>query len=93
MNYHTPSQAPRINNQISEVCFDPANPEHRKSYASWELTGKWTIRFKTELPYITVPQTVLSAIARHFCNNEFESVANENSIELKPRFKNYLNRW
>ena len=74
------------------VKFDASNPEHRAAYASWELTGKWPIRFQTEWPLVTVPQTVLSALARHACKKEFEVVAKEKNIELKPGFESYFNR-
>jgi len=71
------------------IKFDADNPEHRAAYAAWELTGKWPIRFQTEWPLVTVPQTVLLALARRACVKEFEQVAKENSIALKPGVESY----
>lgn len=93
MNYESVFQtSSKILTLRDVVKFDPSNPEHRKAYATWELTGKWPIRFQTEWPLVTVPQTILSALARYACTKEFEYVANEKDIELKPGFESYFNR-
>lgn len=93
MNYESVFQtASRVLTGRDIVKFNPANPEHRAAYATWELTGKWPIRFQTEWPLVTVPQTVLSALARHACKKEFEAVAKEKQIDLKPGFDSYFSR-
>lgn len=74
------------------IRFDPMDSTHRKAYATWELTGRWPIRFLTEWPFVTVPQTVMSSLARYVCSNEFKSVAEESGIELKPGFDSYFSR-
>lgn len=60
--------------QSQRVKFDPKNPAHRKAYATFELTGRWTIKFDTEWPYITVPQTVMHKMSRVLCDAEFKEV-------------------
>lgn len=93
MDYESVFQtASKILHGRQVVKFDPLNPKHREAYAIWELTGKWPIRFQTEWPLVTVPQTVLSALARHACSKEFENVARERNIDLKPGFESYFNR-
>jgi len=74
------------------IKFDPKNPEHRKAAAEFELTGKWTLRFLTEWPYVTVPQTILAAVLRDALNDEFVIVANEKKLDLKPGFESYFVR-
>lgn len=93
MDYESVFQTASKILKLREVIkFDPTNPKHRAAYATWELTGKWPIRFQTEWPLVTVPQTVLSALARHACKKEFDSVASEQNIELKPGFESYFTR-
>jgi hypothetical protein len=71
------------------VVFDVNNKEHRKAYATWELTGRWPIRFQTEWPFVTVPQTILSKLAQFACSKEFAEVAREKNLELKDGFQSY----
>lgn len=71
------------------VKFDADNPKHRAAYAEWELTGRWPIRFLTEWPMVTVPQTVLTALARRACVKEFDQVSKARNIELKPGVESY----
>lgn len=93
MDYESVFQtASKILRQREVVKFDATNPKHRAAYATWELTGKWPIRFQTEWPLVTVPQTVLSALARHACKKEFDVVAKEKAIDLKPGFDSYFMR-
>jgi hypothetical protein len=72
--------------------FDPENLLHREAYATWELMGHWPIRFLTEWPFVTVPQTVMAALARHACKKDFENIALDQGIELKPGFDSYFFR-
>lgn len=44
--------------------FDPKNKKHRESFKKFLTTGGWgDIHFFAELPYVTVPETVM----RKFC--------------------------
>lgn len=93
MSYDTVFEtSSKVLSRRNVVRFDPANTEHRKAYATWELTGKWPIRFQTEWPLVTVPQTVLSALARHASQKEFEHVAAEKNIKLTAGFESYFYR-
>ena len=93
MEYETVHQTvSRVFTGNKAVRFDANNPLHRSAYATWELTGKWTIRFLTEWPYVTVPQTIMSALSRRACRDEFNEVATKLNIDLKPGFESYFFR-
>lgn len=43
---------------LHPVVFDPDNPEHRKAWATFYVSGKWTMHFILEQPWDSVPQMI-----------------------------------
>ncbi len=51
-------------NQIRREHFDPSKKAHRESLDEFLKTGNWgKIHFFVEMPYATVPETVLRKMA------------------------------
>ena len=49
---------------VTREFFDPKNKKHRESFKKFLTTGGWgDIHFFPELPFVTVPETVM----RKFC--------------------------
>jgi hypothetical protein len=56
------------------VKFNPKNMEHRKAAAIFFRTGVWTIKFETQWPFTTVPQTVLMLLSEYACRKEMKEI-------------------
>ena len=44
--------------------FDPSNPLHREDLAEYLTSGRWIGQYHVEMPYTTVPETVLRKYAK-----------------------------
>lgn len=65
-----------INIASPRVHFDPANVEHRTAYAVFIKTGRWTMRFYTELPSTNVPSTIDRKLIAH-CLSDVTELADQ----------------
>lgn len=87
--HNDPFTKPLVLVPVSRVSFDPSNQKHRLSFVTFQRTGKWTIQFNVEWPYVTVPQTVLNKIAEWALRKEFATVE-ENIGEHQTKRQNSL---
>lgn len=73
----------RFNFAAPRVDFDASNPAHRKAALRFFQQGIWEIKFNSKWPCVTVPQTVLMALAEHACQKELKQFHKEAGKEYK----------
>jgi hypothetical protein len=53
-------------NDLDRSSFDPTNVDHLKAYSIFLKSGKWTLYFFVEHPYLTVPDTIVNKITAEY---------------------------
>lgn len=66
------------------VDFDPKNTEHRKAAIKFFREGIWDIKFNSEWPCTTVPQTILLKLAEFACQKEMKEIHKDAGISYDP---------
>lgn len=84
----------RIKFMKDRIDFDPKNAEHRKAALKFFREGTWDIKFNTEWPCTTVPQTVLLKLAEFSCQKEMKAIHDDEGIKYVPfdTFNMHTNR-
>ena len=73
----------RVIRAIERVDFDATNPRHRYAAMVFFKHGTWEIKFNTRWPCVTVPQTVLMALAEYACQDELAQLAVNDQADYK----------
>lgn len=73
----------RVIRSIERVDFDASNPRHRHAAMVFFKYGTWEIKFNARWPCVTVPQTVLMALAEFACQDELAQLAAHDKVEYK----------
>lgn len=55
---------------ISRVDYDPSNTFHRAALFQFLDTGKWSMHFKIELPYLELPAFLMRETLEYYRNKE-----------------------
>lgn len=63
------------------IDFDPKNAEHRAAALKFFRDGVWDIKFNSEWPCTTVPQTILLKLAEYACQKEMKEIHKAAGLE------------
>lgn len=83
LDYPSETFSSRFNFSSPRVDFDASNPSHRLAALKFFRQGVWDIKFNAKWPCVTVPQTVLMALAEHACQKELKQLSKAEGKEFQ----------
>ena len=71
----------RVQFMKDRIDFDPKKSDHRKAALKFFREGTWDLKFNTEWPCTTVPQTILLKLAEYACQKEMKEIYSAEGIK------------